>query len=147
MFDPPETASNAAKAANELGLNPILNYCLMLLMFVVSIGAWLMGKRDRGKDYPEHHQDISEILRQHDTAKSVVEIERHMENATASLADIAKATDAANRGQEHTHRLLEEMLNNQTLGLDPITPPLPRPKERPRRHTDDALDHPKEGKG
>jgi len=115
MLDPAKASEAASTALDKW---PVVQGFFMIVITFLGLAAWWRGERD-GKSIPSGNpsQDFSSMLMQHDAAKSISQIERTVEKQTAILIDIAKSTDAFNRGQEHTHLLLNDVVNNQSLGL------------------------------
>jgi hypothetical protein len=103
-------------AASILSRWPIVEGFFIIVITFLGVAAWRRGEKD-SKSAHGGTGDVSTMLIQHDAAKSVGEIEREVEKQTAILMDIAKSAEAANRGQQHTHRILTEIMTNQALGL------------------------------
>ena len=112
--------SSTSDAAGALAKWPIVEGFFMIVITFLGIAAWRRGEKD-SKSIPgpgtPGGMDMSLYLMQHDAAKAISSIEQEAEKTNAILADIAKAAVAANIGQEHTHRLLTEIMNNQELGM------------------------------
>lgn len=111
-----ELITNAASALSDW---PIWKAgFLVIVVFVGMFLRWL-GIRDNKSAPPTpHHQVWGEMpmfLMAHDVTKSIAVVEAENRKMVAILEDIAKGVRSFNLGQEHTHRLLEDIRNNHQL--------------------------------
>lgn len=108
-------------------------------VFVVS-WTWISGKRPASSSdiVPSIAPSWSVLGPVHETMEAIHElvaqnralIELHKTNG-AVLRDIDKTISGIDRGQTHTHRLLENIERNQELGIHPAL--APRPERRTRQ--------------
>jgi hypothetical protein len=126
MLDPPETASNIAKAAKELGWDPIVTTIVMAAGSIVSLFAWFIGDRGR-KKVGGSETDIAIALLEHERQKAFAQMGEDISTAVTQLKDIVRILSQLDRGQRELIVTLEQMFT--ALELNPA---------RPRRHRDDA---------
>lgn len=104
MLDPVATTEAATDALSKV--SPVASAFLIIVISFLGLMAWLKGER-RGRRLTDNGgQDISGLLDAREDRE-----ERRKTNAI--LMDIAKAANEFNQGQQHTHRLLEAIMNNQ----------------------------------
>jgi hypothetical protein len=111
--------SSTSEAAGALAKWPIVEAFFMIVITFLGVAAWFRGEKDSKAlpGQPPAGMDMTTYLMQHDAAKSIRDIEEQVTKQTAILMDLARLAEAANRGQEHTHKLLTEIMNNQELGM------------------------------
>jgi hypothetical protein len=109
--------SSTSEAAGALAKWPIVEGFFMIVITFLGLAAWRRGEKDSKEISIGSGPDVPTLLMQHDAAKSIAEIEDEITKHTAILMDLAKLAEASNRGQEHTHKLLTEIMNNQVLGM------------------------------
>lgn len=106
-------------AVNALSRWPVAEGFFVVVIAFLGLAAWRRGERD-GKTAPV--SDVPMYLMVHDTSKSVAAMEAAHEKTNALLEDIAKSAADFNRGQQHTHLLLTEIVNNQNMRPVPSHP-------------------------
>ena len=119
---------------------------IVLTIIGIVFGAYVMwkGLSDRNKHgdaAKERNVNSGEVPLwtmmgpAHEAIQTVHDIAEEARKQTTVLVDMAKGIASFNRGQEHTHQLLENMMRNQELRPDAVSvhqqsPPRRRIKKR-----------------
>jgi len=103
-----DTVNEASKA---LSSGNLVNGFFLIVITFLGIYARIIGGRQNKKEAA----DLPMILMAHDASKSISAQEEEARKTNTILTDIAKSTAQFNVGQEHTHRLLEDIRNNVEL--------------------------------
>lgn len=121
---------------------------LTLLVVGAGLGATIIGLKRKPEDKPllpglhgpvEPAVDripmwammgpVHEVMQTiHDMAETQRNILAELQRISAASMDMSKELDDLNRGQEYTHRLLEEILRYNNLVVP--SPPIKRPRSR-----------------
>jgi hypothetical protein len=103
MFD-----TAATEASNAIArVSPFADAFFVVVIAFLGFMAWRRGEKDNRKEYENHHVERSVYVMLHDGVRA--------------LEDIREELKAFNRGQEHTHRLLDAVFNDRQL-RPPVLP-------------------------
>lgn len=115
---------------------------LTLLVVGIGVGASMLGLRKRAEDKPHVTPEdimkipvwimmgpVHEVIQTiHDMAENQRNMYAELQRISAAGMDATRELDSLNRGQEYTHKLLEEILRHNEM----LVPPAPYQGTKPR---------------
>lgn len=103
------------KASSALQSWPVVNGFFIIVISFLAFMAIRKGEKDKkfgdGSEIPVYLVGRSA----HDAMNAIHDAAEESKTTNAILRDIAKSMVDFNRGQEHTHKLLESIMNNQEM--------------------------------